>query len=111
MFPQHHRSIAARVARSASIAVQVVRSASVLQPRHMQIFAKMITGRLITLDVESATTVIETKQKIQDKEGIPADQQRLVFGQKPLEDERTLGSYGVRHRDILDLIIFMKPRR
>ena len=81
-----------------------------MNPPHSKVVVKTLTGKIIQLPrINFATTTVAAlKMLVQDEEGIPPDQQRLIFAGKQLKDDRTLLSYGVEEDSIIHLMLHMR---
>ena len=74
-----------------------------------QIFVKTLGGKTITVtDIEPSDTILTLKERVQDKEGIPPEQQRLIFGARQLDDRRTLADYNIVNESSIHLLLKLR---
>jgi ubiquitin len=74
----------------------------------MQLFVKTLTGKTVTVEVDPGATIDAIKQQVQDKEGIPPDQQRLIFAGKQLEDGHTIQEYNLEADSTLHMVLRLR---
>ena len=76
--------------------------------KKFKIFIKTLTGTKLPLFVNQNEKIKDIKEKIQEKEGIPPDQQKQIFAEKQLEDENTLKDYRVVRKAVLHLVLRLR---
>lgn len=77
-------------------------------PNNFTIFVKTLTGKTISIPTNKNSTILEIKYSILEKEGIPLDQQRVIFKGRQLEDELSVNYYNINYKDTLHLVLGLR---
>jgi ubiquitin-like protein Nedd8 len=74
----------------------------------MMIKVKTLTGKEVELDVEVSDTIVRIKERMEEKEGIPPIQQRLIFGGKQMHDEKTAKDYNIEGGSVIHMVLALR---
>ncbi|KAL7543922.1 hypothetical protein ACHAXR_013301 [Thalassiosira sp. AJA248-18] len=74
----------------------------------MQLFVKTLTGKTVSIEIEEGESIEDVKAKIAEKEGIPPEQQRIIFGGQQLQDGKTVDDYNIGDDATLHLVLRLR---
>merc|ERR1712157_73557 len=74
----------------------------------MQLFVKTLTGKTVSIEVEEGEAIEDVKAKIAEKEGVPPEQQRIIFGGQQLQDGKTIDDYDIEDDCTLHLVLRLR---
>jgi len=106
--PFVHRAPSLVSGRSTTATRTALQSALSIHRGGMQLFVKTLTGKTVSIEVEEGESIEDVKAKIAEKEGIPPEQQRLIFGGQQLQDSKTLDDYDVGDDATLHLVLRLR---
>ena len=97
-----------RRSRRCAHAAQLKLTHSLVSRRRAQIKVKTLTGKEIEIDIESDDTIARIKERVEEKEGIPPPQQRLIFGGKQMTDDKKASEYNIEGGSVLHLVLALR---